>query len=115
MSDETPQPDTPHPHVVPGRTLLAVWGGLLALTAVTVAASRLDLGGANLWVALGIATLKASLVALIFMHLRWERSFLGIVFLTGLLFVLLFTGLALLDTQSYKPDLIPGYAPGMQQ
>jgi len=108
MSDENPRP-----HIVPGRVLLAVWGGLLGLTVVTVAASRIDLGGANLWVALGIATLKATLVALIFMHLRWERSFLGIVFLTGLLFVLFFTGLALLDTQSYRPDLIPGYAPGM--
>ncbi len=110
-----PETEQPRAHVLPGGLLLRVWGALLALTAVTYLASLIDLGGANLWVALLIATAKASLVALFFMHLRWERSFLGIVFLAGLMFVLFFVGITLIDTTTYRPDLIPGYAPAMPQ
>lgn len=120
-------PDTPHSslithrseqgfvHVTPARVLLTVWGLLLALTLLTVAATWADLGGFNLWVAMLIATVKASCVALYFMHLRWDRPFNAVVFIGSLLFVMLFVGLALMDTQSYQPELIPGYAPKMTQ
>jgi cytochrome c oxidase subunit IV len=100
-------------HVLSPRTLLAVWAALVVLTWVTVAATRVNLGGFNLWMALGIATTKASLVALYFMHLRYDRPVNAIIFLGTLLFVLLFVGLALVDTTSYQHDLIPGYAPGI--
>lgn len=103
-----------HVHVVPPRVLLAVWSGLLVLTVVTVAATWVDLGAGNLWLAMAIATAKAGMVALWFMHLRYDRPFLGVIFLAALMFVLLFVGLALVDTQAYRPDLIPGYAPGVQ-
>jgi len=102
-----------HAHIMPARMLLGVWGGLVVLTWVTVAASRLELGSLSLWVAMGIATLKASLVALYFMHLRYDRPINGIIFISTLLFASLFIGLALTDTLSYHPDLIPGYSPGM--
>jgi cytochrome c oxidase subunit 4 len=101
-------------HVMPLRVLAAVWIGLLALTVVTVAATKLDLGGMSLWIALGIATTKATLVALFFMHLRYDRPFNAIVFVTAFLFFLLFVGLALMDTKAYEPELIPGYAPAMK-
>ena len=54
------------------KIYLTVWGVLLVLTAVTVAVSFLNLGLWNAAVALGIASLKATLVALYFMHLRRE-------------------------------------------
>lgn len=101
-------------HVVPFRVLAAVWGGLLVLTVVTVAAIKIDLGGFNLWIAMAIATFKASLVVLYFMHMRYDRPFNAIVFLSALLFVMLFVSLALLDSKAYEPDLIPGYAPAME-
>ncbi len=101
-------------HVLPLKLLAGVWIALATLTWVTVAASHLNLGSLGLWVALGIATTKAGLVALYFMHLRYDRPINAIIFLGALLFVLLFVGLALTDTRSYQPDLIPGYAPGMQ-
>jgi cytochrome c oxidase subunit 4 len=63
--------------------------------------------------ALAIATLKASLVVLYFMHMRYDHPFNAIVFIGSLLFVMLLVVLALLDTQAYQPELIPGYAPGM--
>jgi len=58
---------------------------------------------------------KASLVALYFMHLRYDRPFLAIVFVTSLVFVMLFVGLALMDTVEYQPELIPGFAPALDR
>lgn len=102
-------------HVLPLKLLLGVFGGLVVLTWVTVAATWVDLGAGNLWLAMAIATLKASLVALFFMHLRWDRPINAIIFFTALLFVMLFVGMLLADTSSYLPEMIPGYAPAMPQ
>jgi cytochrome c oxidase subunit 4 len=59
-------------HVVPKATYykVAVW--LAILLVATVAASRLDLGMWNVPLALAIATLKAALIVLIFMHVRYS-------------------------------------------
>jgi cytochrome c oxidase subunit 4 len=78
-----------------------------------VGATRFDLGSINLWLAMGIATLKVGLVVLYFMHLRYDRPINAIIFLGTLLFVFLFVGLALMDTMAYQPELIPGYSPDM--
>ncbi|MFB3908672.1 MAG: cytochrome C oxidase subunit IV family protein [Candidatus Eisenbacteria bacterium] len=102
-------------HVMPLKLLAGIWAALMVLTIVTVAVTKVDLGGANLWIALAIATVKASLVALFFMHLKYDRPFNAIVFLTALAFVSLFVGIALTDSQQYQPEMIPGYAPGMPQ
>lgn len=102
-----------HFHVVPPKVLLGVWGALLVLTWGTVAATWIDLGPFNLWLALGIAVVKAGLVALYFMHLRYDHPFHGFLLIAALAFVMLLVALALLDSQQYAPDLIPGYAPGM--
>ena len=100
---------------MPARLLIGIWAALIALTFATVAVARVDLGGLNLAAALAIATIKAALVALYFMHLRYERSFLGFVFIAALFFVALFIGLTMIDSSQYSPDLIPGYAPGMNK
>jgi cytochrome c oxidase subunit IV len=54
------------------RTGIAVFAALLLLTVVTVLVSYVDLGLWNAVVALLIASMKASLVALFFMHLKGE-------------------------------------------
>jgi cytochrome c oxidase subunit IV len=54
------------------KTYIVVWITLLAFTVVTVAVSFLNLGLWNAAVALLIASIKACLVALYFMHLRHE-------------------------------------------
>jgi len=61
--------DDGEPHVLPLSTYFAVWGALVVLTVITVAASRFDFGAANTVIAMFIATVKATLVALFFMHL----------------------------------------------
>lgn len=102
-------------HVVPLRTLFGVLAALLALTWLTVAATYVDLGELNLWVALLIALAKATLVALYFMHLRWDRPINGIVFFVALALVVLFLGFAMMDSATYMPDQIPGYAPDINR
>ncbi len=101
-------------HVVPMRVLATVFGLLVLLTALTVAAAEVDLGRFNLYVALGIAGLKASLVALFFMHLRYDRPFHAVVFLGCLLFVVIFISIVLTDTQTYFPSISSEQAPAMQ-
>ena len=57
------------------KAYIRVFAALAILTIVTVAASRIHFPGAgNIIVALVIAALKASLVAAIFMHLKWEKA-----------------------------------------
>ena len=102
-------------HIVPFKGLATVWGTLLLLTLITVAVAGVDLGRFNLEIALAIATVKGSFVLLYFMHMRYDRPMNAIVFITALLFFMLFVSLALLDSHAYAPDLIPGYAPGLRQ
>jgi len=107
--------DVPAVHIVPFRVLAAVFAALLALTVLTVAATRVDLGNANLWLAMAIATAKAALVVLYFMHMRYDHPFNAVVFVTALAFVALFVVFALMDTAAYQPELIPGYAPELDR
>ena len=58
-------------HVVPVRVYAAVFAALLVLTALTTAVAFADLGAANVVVMLAIAVVKAALVVLYFMHVRW--------------------------------------------
>lgn len=102
------------PHVVPAPILLRVWGALLFLTVVTVGVTWVNLGPLSVPVAIGIATIKAILVALFFMHLKYDRPFNAVVLVSSIFFVILFLGLALLDTLHYREDLIPGYAPALE-
>ena len=92
-------------HVADLKSLLAVFVGLMVLTAVTVAVSYFDFGVLNLLVAMGVATVKAALVALYFMHLRYDNTFNATIFLIGVAFVGLFLVITMLDTIEYQPDI----------
>ena len=100
-------------HVSSVKLLLIVWVALMIGTWLTVSASNIDLGFLNIWVGLAIATAKALLVGLYYMHLRWDNPFNSFVFLGAFFFLFLFIGFAMMDTAQYQPDLIPGYSPGM--
>ena len=64
------------------------------------------LGSLNIIVAMGVATIKATLVSLYFMHLRWDRPFNAIILVGSFLFLGIFLGFALLETGEYKEYLI---------
>ncbi len=85
-------------HIIPLRVYLTVAAALLILTAITVKISLINLGGWNLVVAIGVATLKASLVALFFMHLLYDKKIYMIVFGAGILFLAIFIALTMFDT-----------------
>ena len=70
---------------------------LLVLTATTCAVSFIDLGKMNAVVALVIAFVKASLVAMIFMHLRYSPRLMGIVVAAGLFWLGILIGLTMSD------------------
>ena len=71
---------------------------LLALTGVTVGAAYLDLGPLNPIIALGIATTKALLVVLFFMHVKYaSEKMTKVVIASGIFFLLLLLGLSLAD------------------
>ena len=108
----------PHdePHVAPLWIMYGVFAALLGLTAVTVGARYVDLGPLNIWVALGLAFVKALLVAMFFMHLWWDTKFNQLVLVSTLLFLTIFIGIAIMDTDQYQPVLSPqsAYAGGIQ-
>ena len=59
--------------VVPLSIYVGIFTALLVLTGVTVAVTFIDLGPLNNLVALSIAVIKATMVLLYFMHLRYSR------------------------------------------
>lgn len=61
-------------HVVSRKTYFIIFGALLVLTAATVWVAYFDLGRLNVIVALSIAVLKATLVVLYFMHVRYSSK-----------------------------------------
>jgi cytochrome c oxidase subunit 4 len=90
-------------HVAPIRVLVATGGTLLLLTIVTVLATRIDFGAPiNLGIAMAIAVLKATLVILFFMHLKYDRLFHSVVFCSAILAASLFVGFTLMDTGQYQ-------------
>lgn len=77
-------------HITPLWIYVGVWLALMFLTAVTVWVAQFDFGAFNAVVAMGVATVKASLVALIFMGLWWDERFNLLAFVGSLVFVGLF-------------------------
>ncbi|HWR53826.1 MAG TPA: cytochrome C oxidase subunit IV family protein [Bryobacteraceae bacterium] len=75
-----------HAHIVPAKTYGIILGALLVFTAITVGAAGINFGSpvVNVVVALTIATGKASLVALYFMHLRYDKPLNAVIFVAGL-------------------------------
>ena len=106
MSDHTHDSGEEHMgHVLSLSLLLKVFVALLALTALTVYTGTLSLHGFDLPLALVIATTKASLVCLYFMHLRYDKPFLGFIFLLSVLFVGLFLAFVSYDRGQYQGDI----------
>jgi cytochrome c oxidase subunit 4 len=84
-------------HTVSVKTYLLIFAALMVLTAVTVQVAYLDLGFMNTVVALGIASLKATLVVLYFMHLRYSGQLTKLFWVAGLLWLIFLLGFAMSD------------------
>jgi len=74
-----------HEHARVAESLyVRIWLILLALTVVTVSVSYLDMRNVRVLTALMVATVKAALVVLYFMHVRFERPWFGLMILVVL-------------------------------
>jgi cytochrome c oxidase subunit IV len=90
-------------HVASIKVLLGTGGTLLFLTVVTVLATKVDFGSSmNLALAMFIAVIKATLVILFFMHLKYDKIFHTVIFLSAVLAASLFVGFTLMDSGQYQ-------------
>ena len=94
-------------HVVPRKVYFAVFATLIVLTATTTTISFLDLGPWNTVVALGIAFVKATLVVLFFMHVKYSPRLTQVTIAGGLFWLAIMIALTLSDfmTRGWLPIL----------
>ena len=83
-------------HLLPAWVYFFIWGILVVLTGVTLGVTYLDMGKWAIFTAIVVATAKASLVGLYFMHLKYERRIIPTILLVTLgsfavFFLLVFT------------------------
>ena len=74
-------------HVVPKSLSLTVFGALMVLTIITVAVAFVDLGNMNVAVAMVVAVIKATLVVLFFMHVKYASKTTKLVVVAGLVWL----------------------------
>lgn len=91
-------------HVLPLSTYLIISGILFVLTVVTVVIAEFDFGSFNFLVAMAVATVKATLVALYFMHLKYDNKLYLTSLVLSLIFLAIFIGLTLIDTM-YRGEI----------
>jgi len=87
-----------HSKSSPLKTYFSVWGALLVGTFITYKAAFIELGQFNAAVALIIATVKALLVALFFMHIKGAHErLLKLVVISTIFFLILLLALSMAD------------------
>lgn len=92
----------PH-HVLPFSLYIYVYSALLVLTVLTVFVAQFHFGVFNGLVAMGIATVKASLVAMYFMHLKWDSKLYLVILLGSVGFLFVLAGFSLFDFVTRVP------------
>ena len=86
---------------------------LMFLTVITVAAASFNFGSANVVIALAIASVKAILVGLFFMHLLWDKPVNAIILIAGFLFLGIFLMFDFIDVTS-RVNFQPRNGPNME-
>lgn len=85
-------PEHQDQHIVGPPIYLIIFFCLLALTAITTGVAFIDLGVFNPIIAIGIACVKASLVVLFFMHIKYSSRLVKMTVLAGVFtFIVLIT------------------------
>ena len=84
-------------HVSPLSTYLSIFAALMVLSAITVGAAFADLGSLNPVVALAIAGLKATLVILYFMHVKYSSRLTKLTVVLSMFFVAILFAETLMD------------------
>lgn len=83
--------------IIPKKTYYKVAAALLGLFILTVAAAYIDLGNLNIFVALTIAVVKAVLVVLYFMHVRYSTRLTWVFACAGFFWIIILFALTMSD------------------
>ena len=94
-------------HILPIRVYIAVVSCLFVFTGITVLAAFVDLGAINTPLALAIATFKATIVVLFFMHVRYNTPLMWVFAASGFFWLLILLALTLQDYVSRDWDPRP--------
>jgi cytochrome c oxidase subunit 4 len=84
-------------HIIPLAVYVKVFVALVCLTVVTVLAAQFDFGAGNAVIAFLIATIKASLVLAIFMHLKYDKMLNRVIVSTAFFFLVVMFFFCILD------------------
>jgi len=95
-------------HIVSPKIYLLIFGALMLGTYVTVRAAFVDLGKMNIVLALGIATIKATLVVLYFMHARYSPKRTQLVIVCSVFWLAIMLALTLTDYTTRSHETQPG-------
>ena len=99
-------------HISPRSTYYTIFGSLMVLTAITVSVAFINLGALNFPVALSIAILKATLVILFFMHVKYSSRLTKLICGGAFFFLVILFGLTLTDYLSRGWFVSPGGTAG---
>lgn len=97
-------------HIVSPTVYVIIFAILIVMTATTAAVAFVDLGRFNVVVALAIATFKASLVVLFFMHARYIPGRTQLVIIAGVFWLAIMLSLTLVDYRTRRPESEPAPA-----
>ncbi|MFZ4627834.1 MAG: cytochrome C oxidase subunit IV family protein [Blastocatellia bacterium] len=88
-------------HIVSPKIYITIFGALMVFTAVTVAVARFDLasvwGPLNIIVAMSVALVKATLVVLYFMHVKYSSRLTQVIVIAGLFWLVILLVFTLSD------------------
>ena len=87
-------------HIMPMKTYNVVFISLLFLTAFTVLVAQFDFGAMNTLIAMLVATVKATLVGMYFMHLKYEDRTFAVCLLAGVFFLIVMFAFIAVDVGS---------------
>ena len=96
-------------HIVSRKIYFIIFGALMVGTALTIWVANFDLGRWNAVVALTIAVIKATLVVLYFMHVRYSSKLTWVFVVAGLMWLIILFALTLSDymTRTWVPIATP--------
>src|SRR5580704_19158035 len=89
-----------HAHVSSVKFYVGILAILVAFTLLTVAVASVHLGPLNLAVAIAIASAKATLVVMFFMHLKYDNKFNATIVICSLMFIGVFFAYTMNDTDT---------------
>ena len=94
-------------HIASVKSYVGIFLVLMVLTLITVLVAYVNLGQLNKVVALGIASIKATLVILYFMHVKYSSRLTKLVVASGFFFLIILLSLTMVDYGSREWTPVP--------